>query len=152
MTLEDIKNEFESITLKHKQIKTFDFGEKYDASNASNGNYQYPLAFLEIPYLINYELPINKFKTLQFALNILIKPEPDKVSDDHQAISDCEVIGEAIITRIMLEVSDFKFDSVSGLSLREFSDDNCSGFRFDFQIRIAKNYCNKESYDLDFNS
>jgi len=152
MTLQDIKEIFEKTSLQHKKVKTYDFGERYDASNAANGNWEYPLAFLELPYLQTWILPINQFKTLEFSFNILIKPAPDSISDDHQAISDCEMIGEAIITKIQNENHDIKFDSVTGLSLHKFSDDDTSGFRYDFKIRYSKEFCKPSSYEDEFNS
>ena len=63
MTLEEIKQAIEAISLSHKRIASFDYGEDYLLATGKGTDY--PLVFLEIPYNANYELANNKFKTFQ---------------------------------------------------------------------------------------
>lgn len=149
MTLEDLKDKIKSISLAHKKINDFDYGEDYLLATGKGNDY--PLAFLEMPYLINYE-PDNRFKTLQFSLLILMPPTNDDIINDHQNISDAEQIADAIITRFKNEAASIGFiiDTVDGTSLREFSDDNVSGFRLGITGKFFRAYCNN-NYADEFN-
>ena len=142
MTLQEIKDTFQSVSLAHVAIKGFNYGQTFDIPNG--GDNTYPFAFLEIPYLASY--PERKYKTFNFALNILIATSPDDRVEDHQAISDAEEIGDAIITRIQTENKDLFFETITALSLNEFSDDDVAGMRFEFVVRTGRDFCNKESY------
>lgn len=142
MTLEEIKNEFKRVSLAHVDVLQFNYGETFDIPDA--GTNQYPFAFLELPYLQTYDK--NKTKSINFALNILIKTEPDNKEQDHQAISDADIIGDAIITRIQNENKELFFENITALSLREFSDDDVAGQRFEFLIKTGRNYCTPSSY------
>lgn len=146
MTLQQIKDEFKRISLAHVDIKEFNFGETFDLPNG--GNNEYPFSFLEIPYLTAYDS--RKSKTINFALNILVSVNPDNRVDDHQAISDAEQIGEAIITRFQTENKQLFFDTITALSLRNFSDDDLAGMRFEFIIRTGREFCNADSYQDKF--
>ena len=146
MTLEQIKDIFKTTSLAHVDIKEFNYGETFDLPNG--GNNEYPFAFLELPYLQTYDK--NKTKSINFALNILIKTDPDNREQDHQAISDADVICDAIISRIQNENKELFFESITALSLREFSDDDVAGQRFEFLIKTGRSYCNPDSYEDKF--
>ena len=146
MTLQEILNTFKAVSLAHVDIKEFNYGEIFDIPNG--GNNAYPFSFLEIPYLVTIDQ--RRSKTVQFALNIVLYTEPDDRVADHQAISDGEDIGEAILTRIQAENKELFFESITALSLREFSDDDLSGMRFEFTIRTGREYCNPNSYQDKF--
>ena len=147
MNIEQIKDEFKRISLAHIDIEAFSYGEVFVASNAGGGDNNYPMSFLEIPYLEAYDLTSNRFKTLNFSLNIFIQTPQDDVEAGHQAISDAEQIGEAIITRIQNELpKSVSFDTITALSLREFSDDDLAGMRFEFIVRIIREFCDQNSY------
>jgi hypothetical protein len=149
MTLEELRHTIKNISLSHKEIRDFDYGE--DFLLATGKGKDYPLVFLELPYSINYESD-NRFKTLSFALNVLMTPTDDDIKDDHENISEAEQICDAIITRFQDEVKQFGFiiNNVNGISLREYSDDNVSGFRLEIQGRVFRSYCNK-NYQDEFN-
>lgn len=147
MTLELLKNRIRHISISHKQITDFDYGE--DFLLATGKGRDYPLVFLEIPYNLSYEIPSNRFKSLQFALLVLMKPTNDAVDEDHVLISKSETIGDAIVTRFQKEAAQIGFiiDSVNGISLREFSDDNVQGFRFEITGRFFREYCSNNYAD-----
>ena len=142
MNLQTLKDTFKQVSLAHVDINEFNYGETFDLPNG--GNNVYPFSFLEIPYSLNYDQ--RRSKSIQFALNILIKTDPDDRKEDHQAISDAEQIGEAIIARVQTENKDLFFETITSLSLREFSDDDLAGMRFEFIIRTGRDYCNADSY------
>jgi hypothetical protein len=141
MTLEQIKDSIKRIALEHRQINDFDYGEDFLLATGKGNDY--PMAFLEIPYNVTYDLSRNKYKTVQFALLVLFPPSNDAVKEDHTCISNAEQIGDAIITRMQDEflLLGFLIDSVNGLSLREFSDDSVSGFRFEISGKIMRSFC-----------
>ena len=137
MTLSALKTIIRNVCLDHKDIKSFDFGENYDIS--VTGDYTYPVAFMELPYLVNYAIPNNKRKTVNFALNILINTPADDKDADHDAISDAEVIGDEIIATLQKDYKqELFFDTISAASLREFSDDDVAGMRFEFIITTTR--------------
>lgn len=147
MNLEQIKDKIQTISLSHKQIVDFDYGEDFLLATGKGSDY--PLAFLEIPYSINYQLDNNRFKTFSFALLILMNPAVDDLQDDHSSISEAETIADSIITTIQTEfrTMGILLDTVNGISLREFSDDSVSGVRFDITIKVFRSYCNNSYSD-----
>lgn len=54
MNLEQIKDKIETVSLSHKQIVDFDYGETFLLATGKGSDY--PLAFLELPYFIGYQL------------------------------------------------------------------------------------------------
>lgn len=149
MTLEEVKDIFEQTSLRHVDIKSFGFGEDSDIGVANAT--EFPSTFLEIPYNINYN--DYRSKSIQFSFLVLLKGEQDDVKGDHYLISAAEQIGEAILTKVSTERKNLIFESINGLSVREFSDDSVAGFRYDFTIKLFRNYCNDlpSSYADQFN-
>lgn len=139
MTIDEVKNIFETTALNHVDIKSFGFGE--DSEIGVQNATEFPNAFLEIPYNLSYDLSNYRYKTIQFAFLILLKSKSDDLTGDHYLISASEQIAEAILTKIMTENKHLVFETVNGLSVREFSDDSVAGFRFDLSIQIKKSYC-----------
>ena len=130
MTLEGLKVLIEETSLSHKDVNSFSFGNNYNI--AESGYDKYPHVFLELPYLITYDF--NKRKdTVQFALNVLLYSKVDDTTEDHFAISMAKNIGDSIIYKLK-ENSELNIENVQGLSLREFSDDNVSGIRYELTI------------------
>jgi len=150
MTLQDLKDQIQTICLQHNDVKTFDYGE--DFQMATGKGVEYPLTYLEIPYSFNYELATNRFKTVQFALWVLNNPSLDDVVGDHQQISNMETIADAIITRMQddLKPLGFRITSVNGISVRNSTDDNVSGVRLDIQGDTFRAFC-KSGYQDQFN-
>lgn len=142
MNLEQLKDTIKSVCQSHKRIVGFDYGEDYLVSVKNNN---YPMSFLEIPYSVVYDSADKRFKSFQFALLILMQPNNDNVIEDHENISDAETIGDAIMSKLkdILKSQGTIVDSVNGFSLREFSDDNVSGMRYDVQVRTFREFCDK---------
>lgn len=141
MTLEELKDKIKLISLAHKSINGFDYGEDF---LLARGAATYPMVFVEIPYNLSYQIANGRFKTFQFALLVLMPSQVDNLTTDHQGISQAETIGDAIITRLINDLKPLgvSIDNISGLSLREFSDDNVNGFRFDVTAKTFRSYCN----------
>ncbi|GHM98852.1 hypothetical protein WSM22_03420 [Cytophagales bacterium WSM2-2] len=148
MTLQHFKNEIEKICLSNRNIQSFDYGEDYQL--ATGKGKKYPLAFLELPYNIDYSFDQDNLKTVQFALLILFttKGKGDDVKGDHMLISQAESIGDNVTQIIYKTVKGFKIDSVNGLSLREFSDDNATGVRLEIKGQMKRD-CNLGDFTLE---
>lgn len=146
MTLNELKTIFQTVSLSHVNVKEFNFGESFEIPD--DGANQYPFTFLELPYLTSYV--DRRSKTVSFSFIVVNQPAPDNRDDDHQCISDCNTIGEAIITKIQNENKDIFFVSIAGVSLREFTNDNLAGMRFEFVVRMGTEFCNPDSYVDEF--
>lgn len=148
LSIEEIKNRIKDVSLSHKDITSYDFGETFDVANLKNASY--PMCFLELPYFLSY-LEDRRFKTIQLAINILDRGdfEADR-EHTNSVISHMETVGDAIISKLENNYKDFKFDSIDGVSLRDFSDDNLSGIRFEVVIRTQRKYCGDKSYNNVF--
>ena len=82
MTLEDFKNYFKLVCLAHRDIKDFKVGSDYNQSEDNSLNF--PLAFLEMSYLVNYSLA-SEYDTMNCALNIHFKAGiNDNILIDHE--------------------------------------------------------------------
>lgn len=148
LTIEEIKNRIKEVSLSHEDIDSFDFGESFDVANFKNADY--PMCFLELPYLLTYE-DNRRFKTIQLAINFLGRGDFEKDREfTNKVISDMELVGDAIITKLGDDYTDFKFDTVNAVSLRDFSDDSLSGIRYEVIIRTQRAFCSKKSYSGKF--
>ena len=147
MTLENLKDFWKTIALKHKDVKQFNVGSWYDAAN--NTDDKYPLVFWEMPYNINYNLDIHKrLDSVLCSLSVFLYTKQDDIADSHQAISIAKEIGDAIIMKAQLEATEFKIDSINALSVREYSDDAVSGVRYDLTISMFRELCETDLPNL----
>lgn len=148
MTLEQFKDKIKNICLAHKDIKKFDYGSEYNKDEDNDSIY--PMAFLELPYVYDYELD-NTMDSFSIALDILIATNNDDVESDHFAISISKEIADVILLYINNEVDDFKIESASGLSTREYTDDNVAGWRLELDILFPRENCDAFDYNDYFN-
>jgi hypothetical protein len=148
MTLENLKDYFKDLSLKHKDVKEFQVGNDYDTGVYNNT--KFPLVFYEMPYSINMNIqkPVD---TIQFAFAVYLNTKLDDISDSHQAISLAKAIGDAILMKALGDQnSDFKITAVNSISVREYSDDYVSGMRYDLTILLERDICNYD-YESYFN-
>ena len=139
MTIENLKDYWQSVCLKHKDVKQFNVGNYYDT--AVNTNDKYPLAFWEMPYTIDFNMqkPID---TVQVSFSIFLNTKQDDIADAHQAISLAKEIGEAIIQYVINDTTkNFIFNSANAVSVREYSDDYVAGFRWDLTMTVQRSIC-----------
>lgn len=139
MDLEQLLNYFKEVSLSHKDVNTFQYGNNYDIA-ANNVLDHYPVAFYELPYSITYDLKKKK-DTLQFSYNIFLTSKPDSIVDDHQAMSMAKNIGDAILFKISEEAQEFIIESANAVSVRQFSDDDVSGIRYDLVLVVNNTVC-----------
>lgn len=143
MTLEELKDYVKSIVIAHQEIKDFYIGSSYN--EAEDINLTYPLVFYELPYFINYNLsPRSQVDSVQFAFNVFVESNQDKVEADHYAISRAKEIGDQIVTYILTNQSDFVVNGISAVSVREFGDDSIAGMRFEWQVQLPRTSCDND--------
>ena len=138
--LETFKDYFKEVSLKHINVNTFQVGSNYNI--AEDNSIEYPVVFLELPYTVNYNFT-GKKDELQFSFDVFIQSSPDSIKADHKAISDAKEIGDAILNYIYNDPdSPIAIQSSNAISLREFSDDNVSGMRYDLvTLFISSSNC-----------
>ncbi len=146
MTLHELKTEIEKICLSNKHIRSFSYGEDFQL--ATGKATKYPLTFLELPYNLDYSFEQDNTKGVQFALLVLFtsKGKGDNIKSEHELISQAESIGDGITNVLFKTVKEFRVTSVNALSLREFSDDNCSGMRFEIKGSMKRS-CNLKDFE-----
>jgi hypothetical protein len=136
MTLLQLRDYIEDISLRHKDVKAFSYGSNFDI--AVNKEDSYPQVFMELPLLIAYDLGDEYRDSVDFAINVLVSIGADNIESDFFAISLAKEIGDAIITYINENCDQFKIDEANSLSLREFSDDSVAGMRYDLTITLPR--------------
>jgi hypothetical protein len=145
MTLENLKDFWRDISLKHKDVQQFDVGSWYDAATHPYTSQYYPLCFWEMPYTINYNQEFSKtVDTVTCSLSVFLTTKVDDIADSHQAISIAKSIGDAIVTKARLTATDFSIQSVNAVTVREYSDDYVSGVRYDITILLKRDICEAE--------
>jgi hypothetical protein len=149
MTLNDVKNAFNKVSLQAIDIKEFYEGNAFDA--AISPKTVYPITFLEIPYNINYP-DDRKFKTYQFAFLVLKKIKQDSAEDAHNAISWAEELGDAILSKIQNDYKkDFLLTGINALSLDNYSDDYLGGVRYNLTVTVIRDLALPKCYEAKFN-
>lgn len=143
MNLEELKEVFKEASLGHELINSFQVGNNYNIAE-NNALDHYPVAFYELPYSINSNLE-KGVDEVQFAFNIFLLSKPDNINEDHMAISKAKVIGDTILDYIMDNNTDFYISAINSVSVREFSDDNVSGMRYDLTIMMKNLVCENEA-------
>lgn len=149
MTLNDIKNAFNKVSLQAIDIKEFVEGNRFD--QAVSPKTVYPITFLEIPYNINYS-DNRRLKTYQFSFLVLKKIKQDSTESAHDAISWAEDLGDAILSKIQNDYKqDFLLTGINALSLDQFSDDYLGGVRYNLTVTVNRDYSVPKCYDPKFN-
>lgn len=147
MTLNELKEIIRITSLSHVDINTFDYGEAFEA--ATDGNYNYPAVFLELPFLIDYDIAGTE-KTINFAINVFDQTEFDSLDKDYNAFSKAEVIGDAIFAKLRNDNKTlFRFDSINALTFRNLTDDDLAGVRYDVTITTKREFCGT-AYSTEF--
>lgn len=150
MTLTELRNYIESVCLAHKEIKQFVIGSDYN--QAEDTAIKYPSIFYELPYFLQYNVnPSKQVDNVQFAFNVFVESNTDKINNDHDAISKGKEIGDAIISYIIANANDFRVNSITAISVREFTDDSVAGMRFEWQISLPRTFCDKSTWSDYFN-
>ena len=150
MTLTELRNYIESVCLAHKEIEQFVIGSDYNQAEDTAINY--PSIFYEMPYYLQYNVnPSKQVDNVQFAFNVFVESNTDKIDNDHDAISRAKEIGDAIVSYIMANADDFRVIAISAISVREYTDDSVAGMRYEWQIALPRQYCDATTWATYFN-
>lgn len=145
MTLDQLRTILKTTALQHKQVKTFDYGESFEA--AINGNYEYPAIFMELPVLINYD---NRGlqKTFDFAIDVYDLPDFDDKNDAFNEFSNAEVIGDAYFSKLKADnQTTFRISSINAVTFRNQTDDDLAGVRYELTINTNREFCGNDYTD-----
>lgn len=146
MTLEELKDYWRDLSLKHKDVKQFSVGSWYDS--ATNTDDKYPLVWWEMPYAISYNADFSKrVDAITCSLSVFLTTKMDDIADSHQAVSFAKSIGDAIITKAKLDATEFSILSVNSVSVREYSDDYVAGMRYDIILNLKRDICDANIMD-----
>jgi hypothetical protein len=150
MTLETMKDMIETICLNHKDINNFSFGREFDIMG--DKEHQYPMCFLELPYMLNYFPEQQQFKAIDFALMVLFSQKSDSTADSHVGISNADQIADAIIARMQHDFTgEIAFVTINSLSLIHYTAEDLSGVRVEFQARMKReNNSNPNCFENNF--
>jgi hypothetical protein len=139
MTLSELKDILRTTALNHKEVKTFDYGEQFEA--AVNGNYEYSAIFMELPVLINYD-ERGLQKTFQFAIDIYDQPKFDDKDQAYNQFSNAEVIGDAYFNKLKNDNRDtFRISDINAVTFRNQTDDDLAGVRYELIITTSREFC-----------
>ncbi len=150
MTITELKNYIESVCLAHKEIKQFVLGGSYN--KAEDTAILYPSIFYELPYFLQYNVnPSKQVDNIQFAFNVFVESNTDKIQNDHDAISRAKEIGDAIVSYIMANANDFRVNNITAISVREYTDDSLAGMRYEWVVALQRTYCDSTDWTTMFN-
>jgi len=149
MTLKEIVDAFNSVSLQHKSINEFYYGNSYDI--AVSPKTKYPIVFLETPFNIDYS-DNRRLKSYKFSLNVLFKTKSDNQKSSLSAISLAEDILDAILSKLQNDYQNkFIITGINALSLEDFSDDQLGGVRSNLTVSVNREYalpiCYEELFD-----
>lgn len=140
MTLLELREYIKSVSLAHISVKSFKTGSQYNADDSPSDTF--PMVFYELPYLITYSItPSSRVDNVQFAFNIFVESNWDNIEDDHDAISRAKEIGDAIVTYIQENSTEFKINNVTAVSVREYTDNSVAGMRYEWDILLIRDVC-----------
>ena len=122
-----------SASTSHKLVESFGQGESDD--HAITGSDLYPRVFLEYPFVSNYTERGITWKLVIILTDIELKErtdEVDKLSLTYDILNDIlEKFRQEQESYILVDTS------INCVSLTEYSDDNCAGWRCEFDINQA---------------
>ena len=145
MTLSELKEILKTTALAHKQVKTFDYGEQFDA--AIGGNYNYPAIFMELPVLIDYD-ERGLQKTFSFAIDVYDLTDFNDKDADYDAFSNAEVIGDAYFSKLKSDNNTvFRISDINALTFRNQTDDDLAGVRYELIITTSREFCGNDYKD-----
>lgn len=124
-----IVNFFYELAKEHRNINGFRYGNR---GKKGAGNDQYPLMWLDDPWLWN---GINE-ATGEYTVNLDILGIPEDDTQIESVQESAEAVGFDIIQRI-LELrpqTQMRVTRYSSVTLSEYTDDNAAGMRFTYTI------------------
>ncbi len=145
MNLGELIETLTELILSHKQIVDVQIGNTFDVATSKSSD-SYPACWLELPVLIDYN--DSRKKTFSFALNFLSLCKSDDISDAVNKTSDMEIVCDEVLQAIKLRNMNIGIEDISGLTLRNFSDDDLVGVRAELTFYVGRECDINESFDI----
>lgn len=143
MNLSDLITNIEQLCLSHKQIVAFHVGETFDVATSKSSE-KYPAVWLELPILTSYIDSRKKTHTL--SMDFLTLAKSDDITEQMERTSDMEEIADEVMQAINDKFQNIGIENLSGLTLRNFSDDDLVGVRIDLQFTVGRECNYKDSF------
>jgi hypothetical protein len=141
MTIQQLVDRLQEISLNHKDIKSFHVGNTWDQSSTKGDIY--PAVWVEFPVLVTYELKNQKKYT--FSFDVLALPKPDDTTDEMNMISHCEQIADQLLQAFQWKIANINIGALSGLTVKNINADIACGVRVDLEF-----YTNRECDYLNY--
>lgn len=145
MNLSELITDIQELALTNKQIVAAQTGNVFDVATSKSSE-SYPALWIELPVLIDYN--DKRKKTYTVALNFLTLCKSDDLLDAIDKTSDMEVVCDEVLQAIDNKYQSIGVSDMTGLTLRNFSDDDLVGIRCDITFTIGRE-CD---YIQDFNT
>ena len=142
MTINDLKNNIRELALTHEDVVAFHVGESFDIATSKSSE-KYPAVWLELP--INTTYVDGRKKEHTTSINVLNLAKLDDIDDQIRVTSNMESIADQLMGAINEKYGKIGISGISGLTLRNFSDDDLCGVRVDLTFTVGRecNYYNK---------
>lgn len=134
MNLNTLITNIQTVALSHDQVKSFHKGETFDVGTQKSASY--PSFWLELPFSPEYT--DRRKKSFTFAINVLTKAKSDDIDDQLFHTSDCEEIMDGILQALDDKYTTIGVGDLTGITLRNFSDDDLVGVRVDITMTIGR--------------
>lgn len=146
MTLNELIVAIKELSLAHDQVVAFHIGNTFDVATSKSSE-RYPAVWFELPILSDYE--DRRRKTYTLALNTLTLAKEDDITDQMYKTSDMEVVMDELLQAIDDKFQSIGLSDLTGLSLRNFSDDDLVGFRVDVTFTVGRQCDYANSFDIE---
>lgn len=146
MTLNDLIDDIKELCLAHDQVVAFQVGNTFDIATSKSSE-TYPAVWFELPILTSYD--DRRKKTHAIALNFLTLAKSDDITDQMAKTSDMEVIGDEVSQAIDDHFQNIGIsEDISGLTMRNFTDDDLVGIRIEIYLTIGRECNYKDNFNI----
>jgi len=146
MTIQELVDEIKELCLAHKQVVAFHVGNTFDIATSKSSE-KYPAVWFELPIYTSYDDRRRKMHNI--ALNFLTLAKEDDITDQMHKTSDMETIGDEVMAAIDDHFQNIGIESITGLSIRNYTDDDLVGYRIDMVMTIGRQCDYRESFDTE---
>ena len=146
MTLNDLIEDIKELALSHDQVVAFHVGETFDVATSKSSE-KYPAVWFELPILTSYD--DRRRKTHGVSIDFLTLAKSDDITDQMNKISDMETIADEMLQAIDDKFQNIGIDLLTGLNLRNFTDDDLVGYRIDISFTIGRQCEYKNNFNIE---
>ena len=145
MNISELIDGIKTTCLSHKQIRQVQVGNVFDIATSKSSD-AYPCVWVELPMFTTYV--DRRKKTHSFSLNFLSLAKQDDLDELINKTSDMEIIADEVLHALDDRFTNIGIDSITALTLRNFSDDDLCGVRVELTFTIGRECDYRESFDV----